>query len=205
MAYRSTEKTEQKKDAKRMALIRAAVQIVSQKGYQSATVRDIVAEAGVSVGTFYVYFQDKETLFVHLYEETAVFLLQHIQQAIESRSSFPHKISAGLQSYVKIAIYQSPVVQLLFVGGGGVVPSLAQRQEEFRERLIRTWQRPLEENVQRGLMPPQNSRRMAEALVGAYDEVILNLLNYPDPDLEATAAIQDLIQFTLRATAYTGN
>ena len=79
MPYQSSDKTRQKKDAKRTAMMQAAVRVFSAKGYHAATIRDIVSEAEVAVGTFYFYFPDKETLFVHLYEETAQFLLQAIQ------------------------------------------------------------------------------------------------------------------------------
>ena len=85
MPYRSTDKTRQKKDAKRTAMMQAAVRVFAEKGYHAATVRDIVSEADVAVGTFYFYFPDKETLFGHLFEETAAFLLQAIEQGLRQR------------------------------------------------------------------------------------------------------------------------
>lgn len=204
MPYRSSDKTRQKKDAKRTAMMQASVRVFAEKGYHAATIRDIVQEADVAVGTFYFYFPDKETLFVHLYEETAHFLLQAIQQGIQSRTTFPQKLSAGLQAYINIAVYEPAVVQLLLVGGVGAVPSLAVKRSEFRENLINTWQRPLDMALDNAYIVPQNTRRIAEALAGAFDEVVLNLLNNPDPESEAAAASQDLVDFTLRATAYSG-
>ena len=58
MPYRSTNRTRQKKDAKRTAMMQAAVRVFAEKGYQAATIRDIVDAAGVAVGTFYFYFPD---------------------------------------------------------------------------------------------------------------------------------------------------
>lgn len=205
MPYRSSDKTRQKKDAKRTAMMQASVRVFAEKGYHAATIRDVVQEADVAVGTFYFYFPDKETLFVHLYEETALFLLQAIKQGIQSRSTLPHQISAGLQAYINIAVYEPAIVQLLLVGGVGAVPSLAAKRNEFRESLINAWQRPLDMALDNTLIVPQNTRRVAEALAGAFDEVILNLLNNPDPEAEAGATLQDLIDFALRAAAYTGN
>ena len=205
MPYRSSDKTRQKKDAKRTAMMQASVRVFAEKGYHAATIRDVVQEADVAVGTFYFYFPDKETLFVHLYEETALFLLQAIKQGIQSRSTLPHQFSAGLQAYINIAVYEPAIVQLLLVGGVGTVPSLAVKRNEFRESLINAWQRPLDLALDSTLIVPQNTRIVAEALAGAFDEVILNLLNNPDPESEAGATLQDLIDFTLRAAAYTGN
>jgi AcrR family transcriptional regulator len=204
MPYHASDSTRQKKDAKRTAMMQAAVRVFAEKGYYAATIRDIVAAADVAIGTFYFYFPDKETLFVHLYEETADFLIQAVRQALNSRATLPQQVQAGIQAYVNIAVYEPAVVQLLLVGGIGAVPSLTAKRAEFRERLAQVWQRPLDTALTQTLIAPQNSYRTAEALIGAFDEVVLNLLAYPEPEMEAGTAVQDLTQFTLRAVAYTG-
>lgn len=204
MPYRSTDKTRQKKDSKRAALMQAAVRVFAEKGYYAATIRDVVNAAEVAIGTFYFYFPDKETLFVHLYEETADFLLQAIQQAVNSRVTLPKQLAAGIQAYVNIAVYEPAVVQLLLVGGVGALPSLADRRATFRERLTNIWQRPIDVALDRNLIAPQNTRRTAEGLAGAFDEVVLNLLAQPAPETEAGAAANDMLHFALRALAYSG-
>jgi AcrR family transcriptional regulator len=204
MAYRSSEKTRQKKDAKRTAMMQAAVQVFAESGYHAATVRDIVKAADVAIGTFYFYFPDKETLFVHLYEETADFLLQTIDQAVRGRKELAQQLSRGIQAYLNIAVYEPAVVQLLLVGGVGAIPSLEVKRSAFRERLVRLWQRPLDQAIDDGVIPEQNSRRVAEAFAGAFDEVVLHLLALPEPDQAAAAAVQELTLFSLRAVAFKG-
>jgi AcrR family transcriptional regulator len=202
MPYRSSEKTRQKKDAKRTAMMQAAVEIFSERGYQAATIRDIVKEADVSIGTFYFYFPDKETLFVHLYEETADFLLHTLQQAANSRATFAQKIKAILQAYVSIAIFEPAVVELLLVAGVGTVPALSLKTASFREKLILIWQRPLSEAIKKGQVPDQNERRTAEGVSGAVDQVILSLLAQSDREEVAAEAVKDMNQFILRATGH---
>ena len=204
MPYRSTDRTRQKKDAKRAAMMQAAVRVFADKGYQSATIRDIVDEAGVAVGTFYFYFPDKETLFIYLYDETADFMIQPIQQAIKGRATLPMKIESGIGAYFNIGVYDPAIVHLLLLGGVGAVPALEKKQAEFRESLVQIWQQPLDQALEKGVILDQNTRRSAEALVGAIDEVILNLLRFPEPKEELPDAISDLTQFALRAIAYIG-
>ncbi|MGF7124723.1 TetR/AcrR family transcriptional regulator [Rhodococcus sp. BE178] len=50
----------------RGSLLRAARRVFSERGFHQARVADITAEAGVSVGTFYRYFEDKNELFTNL-------------------------------------------------------------------------------------------------------------------------------------------
>ncbi|MFO7661229.1 MAG: TetR/AcrR family transcriptional regulator [Chloroflexota bacterium] len=202
MPYRSTDKTRRKKDAKRTAMMQAAVRVFAAKGYHAATVRDIVAEADVAIGTFYFYFPDKETLFVHLFEETATFLLQAIEQALNTRGSLPAQIEAAVQAYVNVAFYEPAVVQLLLVGGMGSVPALADRRTEYREKLIRAWQKPLAGALGLKQIEPQNIRRTAEALVGGYDEIIYHLIISPAPEHEGPQAVRDMVQLGLRACGY---
>ena len=205
MPYRSTDKTRQKKDAKRTAMMQAAVRVFAAKGYHAATVRDIVSEADVAIGTFYFYFPDKETLFVHLFEETAGFLLQAIDQALISRTSFPAQLEAAVTAYVNVAFYEPAVVQLLLVGGIGSAPSLSERRAEYRQKLVRAWQRTLTAALERQQIEPQNTRRTAEALVGAFDEIVYHLLSSPQAEQERTTAVRDMVQFGMRAVGYLYN
>lgn len=205
MPYRSTEKTRKKKDAKRTAMMQAAIRVFAEKGYHAATVRDVVDVAEVAVGTFYFYFPDKETLFVHLFEETATFLLKTIQQALNSRPGLPLQVDAAVQAYLNIVLYEPAVIQLLFVNGPGSVPALSEQQADLREKLVRLWQRPLTDAQEKGQLPPQNVRRLAEALVGAIDENIYNVLISPNPEYEAPRALQDMVTFVLRAAGYQGS
>ncbi len=184
--------------------MQAAVRVFAEKGYQSATIRDIVDEAGVAVGTFYFYFPDKETLFIYLYDETADFMIQPIQQAIKGRATLPMKIESAIEAYFNIGVYEPAIVHLLLLGGVGAVPALVEKRAKFRESLVGIWQQPLDQALEKGVILDQNTRRSAEALVGAIDEVILNLLGSAEPIEELPAAINDLTQFALRAIAYVG-
>src|SRR5256885_2738365 len=47
---------------RRTQLLHAARTVFARKGYEEATVSEIVARAGVAQGTFYLYFPGKESL-----------------------------------------------------------------------------------------------------------------------------------------------
>lgn len=53
----------------RQRLLQAAAEIFAQKGYAAATVREIVAAAGVTKPVLYYYFQNKEGLYLELMED----------------------------------------------------------------------------------------------------------------------------------------
>lgn len=58
------------------ALLQAAARVFARKGFDAAQTPEIAAEAGVSTGAFYRYFQDKRAAFVEV-------IAHHLQQAHE--------------------------------------------------------------------------------------------------------------------------
>jgi AcrR family transcriptional regulator len=55
--------------ARREQIIAAGVACFAQSGYHSTTMADVAAQAGVSKGTPYLYFDSKEALFLALHEQ----------------------------------------------------------------------------------------------------------------------------------------
>ncbi len=55
--------------AARERLYGIAVRLMAKRGYAATTLRDVAAEAGVSVGLLYRYFPNKRALIVALYDE----------------------------------------------------------------------------------------------------------------------------------------
>lgn len=56
------------KDAKRLKILEAATVRFAQSGYEAASMDDLAAAAGVSKGSLYDYFQNKEDLFYAVFE-----------------------------------------------------------------------------------------------------------------------------------------
>src|SRR5881392_1597646 len=54
----------------RQELLAAATRVLAEKGLDRTKITDIAAAADVGVGTFYLHFPDKETLFDAVVEET---------------------------------------------------------------------------------------------------------------------------------------
>jgi AcrR family transcriptional regulator len=59
---------EQTRAARRDQIIAAAVACFARAGYHGTTMADVAVQAGVSKGTPYLYFENKETLFIALHE-----------------------------------------------------------------------------------------------------------------------------------------
>jgi AcrR family transcriptional regulator len=60
---------EEYKEEARKRILDAALEVVKKKGYQSITLDDIAGEVGVTKGTLYLYFRNKEDLFKSVFCE----------------------------------------------------------------------------------------------------------------------------------------
>lgn len=62
-------------------ILEAAIPVFAEKGYHDTTVEDIAQKAGVAKGTVYLYFANKEDLFIHL----VLFVSHKINEAIRKK------------------------------------------------------------------------------------------------------------------------
>lgn len=70
-------------------ILSAAMQEFLEKGYKSASLRNIVKTAGVTTGAFYGYYNSKEALFEALVGEHYSFLLERFQRAQKEFTEIP--------------------------------------------------------------------------------------------------------------------
>ena len=73
-------KIHENKEKKRKALVDAAYKLFSEKGVSDTSISDIVTEAGVAKGTFYLYFSDKiDIIQTLIYEKTSLVLCNAVR------------------------------------------------------------------------------------------------------------------------------
>ncbi len=68
---------------------RSALEEFLDKGFQGASLRQIVKSAGVTTGAFYGYFSSKEALFASIVEPHAAALMGRFMQAQTSFAELP--------------------------------------------------------------------------------------------------------------------
>lgn len=82
---------EEKTSATLESIEQAAMQEFLEKGFQGASLRQIVKNAGVTTGAFYGYFSSKEALFNALVEPHAAALMGRFMEAQTSFAELPEE------------------------------------------------------------------------------------------------------------------
>ena len=96
------QETPAKRDRTRATLIRAAFSVYARQGFDAPTIDDFIAEAQVSRGTFYNYFQTREDLMVAVAADLATFITSRIESAGTVRDPL-ERIAIAVRYFVTLA------------------------------------------------------------------------------------------------------
>lgn len=84
----------------RRRLYEAMIELVSERGYEALTVRELTGRAGVSQATLYRLFASKEECFLETYEIIIRIAVQAALAAHRRASSWQERISSGISALV---------------------------------------------------------------------------------------------------------
>jgi AcrR family transcriptional regulator len=71
------------------AILRAAVEVMGREGYEGASLRDMAAQAGVSVAALYYHFPSKNDLLREFVEEAYAVVLARIRRRLDAVGESP--------------------------------------------------------------------------------------------------------------------
>ncbi len=99
---------EETRAARRDQIIAAALACFARAGYHATTMADVAAQAGVSKGTPYLYFESKEALFLALHHEWDCGLADRVNAAVaalpeagrQSPRRVLHAVAAAVAGHV---------------------------------------------------------------------------------------------------------
>ena len=120
---------EEKMSATLESIQRAAMQEFLDKGFQGASLRQIVKNAGVTTGAFYGYFSSKEALFNALVEPHAAALMGKFMEAQTTFAELPEEQQPSHMG-VESRTYVRPLdggLHLPAPGAGEAAPAPARR------------------------------------------------------------------------------
>jgi AcrR family transcriptional regulator len=122
--------------SQRERLLEAMVRVAAAKGYEAATVADVVEFAGLSEDAFHEEFQGKEACFLEAYDAVIDVLVAHVTTAFEAAAAepWPEKIAAGLRGLVELLAIEADIARMAMVE---VTAAGDEARERYRAALAR--------------------------------------------------------------------
>ncbi len=187
--------TRKSREERREELLACARQVFAEKGYHGATVDDIAARAGVARGTFYLYFDDRRTVFEALVDEFFVRLTAQIH-SIDLESDEPplRQLRNNLHRLVSLALTEPEMMKLLLHDAAGLDPELDVKLGGFYQAMSTFLEESLEEGQRIGLVRAGDKPVMVALGIGGLKEILLRAVTGGLP-ADADVLVEEIMRF----------
>ncbi len=189
------------RQARRAQVLRHAKRIFARKGYHQTNIADIISQARIARGTFYLYFQNKRDLFQELLDQVLRELTDRIQRIrLDPLEPGPaDQLRNNLRRVLTFVLGERELTDILLHHSMGFDSELDARVREFYDRIARLIQRSLDLGVKMELVRPGDTRSMSYCILGGIKELVGQLSQQPPSDVES--AVEELLNFGLRGVA----
>jgi TetR/AcrR family transcriptional regulator, fatty acid metabolism regulator protein len=100
---------------KRNAIVQAAIDVFSKKGFHRSKISDIAKLAKVADGTVYLYFKNKDDLLMKTFESIFVDKLHEMQEQVKDETTAYAKVSKFFDLHVEMFRKNPAVVRFLAI------------------------------------------------------------------------------------------
>jgi AcrR family transcriptional regulator len=91
-----------KEQERREAIINSAIKVFARKGYDRATMDDLVSEAGCSKALIYLYWKNKAELFTYILDLIGKKYSDLFHSILDSTDSFPDKLKILISQFLEL-------------------------------------------------------------------------------------------------------
>lgn len=159
----------------RQQLLDAAREIVTEQGYRGASVAAIASHAGISNGALYRHFPSKVDLFVEVFRDVCDREIRAGIRASRDIEGPLEQLDAILENFALRALGKPKLAWALIAEP--VDPAVEEVRLEYRRTYRRAIERLLNQAVDTGAIPPQDTVIAAAALLGGGNEVLAGPLS----------------------------
>ncbi|EWH20015.1 TetR family transcriptional regulator [Bacillus haynesii] len=97
-------------------ILQAAIEVISEKGLDKASISDIVKKAGTAQGTFYLYFSSKNALIPAIAENLLTHSLDHIKSKVDGTMSFWTALNIMIDETFNMTELHQDIIVLCYSG-----------------------------------------------------------------------------------------
>ncbi len=149
-------------------MLAAVIDVVSDVGYASMTVSDVISRAGVSRRTFYEHFVNKEDVFLAAYDHVVEEVIAEVSAAYEQGDAWIDRVERAITAFVTRLAAQPSLAHVCVVEVLAAGPRALARRSAAMDR-FRAFMLPGCEPLSTKLRTPEVA---ADALIGGIYEVI---------------------------------
>src|SRR5690606_573308 len=188
------------KAERRQQILNAAREVFAKRGYAQTTVDDIVAQAGVARGTFYLYFDDKRAAFAELVDRFATQLSSKIVRITTDDPERPvaEQVRDNIRAIIGVCLAERVMTKILFTDAPGVDHEFQSRIVSFYDTVMQLLIESLKDGQALGIVADGEPRVMASLSLGALKELLYQAVTLGLSEESDAAGTQRMCTFLAR-------
>ena len=196
---RRTSRAEAQRTVRRRAILDAARRVVSAPGHAASSVSEVIEAAGISRGTFYLYFDGKEAIFLELLERFILRIRDAVRVVDPTGADPKGEILKNVRRVVDVVFDNRDLAVVVFRQSMGVNPEVDTKLLRLYGFLQDMVEGALINGAHNGLIREVNAPIVATALIGAMKEIFYRYLVIDPVDRpDRTGVAETLLDFGLR-------
>jgi AcrR family transcriptional regulator len=165
--------------ATRDALVQAALELFTERGYSAVGTEEIVARAKVTRGALYHHFEDKRDLFRAVHERVESELMERVAARMKGADDPWELMVTGMRSFLDAC--DEPAVKRIALTDAPVVLGWSEWREIDNRHGLGLTRAALEGAMEAGVLSPMPVESMAHLLVAALSEAAFVIANADRP------------------------
>jgi AcrR family transcriptional regulator len=163
---------------RRQQILTVAREVFARRGYHAAKIDEIVASAGIARGTFYLYFEDKRTIFEEIVDRTIARLGLAIVRVDphDPARSVSEQVRDNIRRVVRILLEDRATTKILLSDALGVDPGFDRKLLSFYDEMSSMLEHSLRDGQELGVVTAGDVRLMAWLLMGALKEAMFQIV-----------------------------
>ncbi len=157
------------REERRAEILRAARSVFADQGYHAASITALIKAAGVARGTFYLYFDSKQSVFLAMLDALMTRLRGSVVgvDITAGRKAMRTQLVGTIERLLHTAQDEGDVVRLIFHQGIGLEAPIQEALEAFEDNLLGYLQASLQMGTELGWLRPHDHHVAAVSIYGS--------------------------------------
>jgi AcrR family transcriptional regulator len=166
-------------------ILEAAARVFAERGYAGATTNHIAERAGVSIGSLYQYFPNKDTILVALHarhmESASEVVKEMMEEALREKKAPERLLRRFVTQVIEMHASQPALLHVLLYEGPRT-PELSERLHAIEQMLAR-----------RGGISRPHAKHAAYLVVHVVESLAHEYVIHPPPEMPMQVFVEELV------------
>jgi AcrR family transcriptional regulator len=166
------------KAERRQQILQHAREVFARRGYHAAKIDEIVAEARVARGTFYLYFEDKRSIFGEILDLVLARIGATIQRVDpnDPTRSIKEQVLDNIRGVVALLLEDRATTKILLSDAVGVDPLFDRKLHAFYDQVSTLLEESLRDGQALGIVAEGDVRVFSYLTIGALKELLYQVV-----------------------------